>query len=297
MRLHLSLLALASIAVLPCSALAQEERPPRPAPDGAPAEASPRAYPPRPETPHREYGPYPRSGPRPAPGRPYRVPPPAARPRYWWGWGWGWYPIYPVRPVSPPPPGESSTPATERDRLSTRFALYGAGRTDGYMAGLSFAIESRFVGVDADVSALARESVTGPLHRDGSDPATWSTAHLTWSLLNERSIRIRLETGGSILALPDSPAVAGQPWRGKTLLGPDVGVSGQLGLLGPLGVEGWARLTPFPTRVADTYLGLAVHSGPLGLDAGWRWVDIAGNEQDAPRMMFRGPQVGLALAF
>lgn len=300
MRLHLSLVALASIAVLPCTGLAQEERPPRPdASDGAPAESSPTAHPPRPGTPRREYGPYPRSGPRPVPGRPYRVPPSAARPGYWWGWGWGWgwYPVYPVRPVPPPPPSEGSAPSGERDRISTRFALYGAGRTAGYMAGLSFGIESRYVGVDADVAALAQESVTGSLQGDGSDPATWSTAHVTWSLVNERSIRIRLETGASILALPDSPAVSGQEWRGKSLLGPDVGVSGQLGLVGPVGIEGWARLTPFPTRVADTYLGLAVHGGPLGLNAGWRWVDVAGNGESAPRMMFRGPQVGLALAF
>lgn len=108
---------------------------------------------------------------------------------------------------------------------------------------------------------------------------------------------MRLETGVSILALPDSPAAADEEWRGKTLLGPDVGISGQLGLVGPIGIEGYARLTPFPQRVADTFIGLAVHGGPLGVNAGWRWVDVAGNGRDAPRLMFRGPQVGIGLAF
>ncbi len=314
MRLHSCLAALASIAVmLPRAAPAQEQPPPRPevavppppaqlppVPEARPASPPPAearpAYPP-PDA-RREYSPYPHTSPRPVPVHPpYYYPPP--RPRYWWGygWGWGWYPVYrPVAPPPPPPPGYAPAPR-EQERIYTRFSLYAAGRSDGYMGGLSFGLEGRYAGLDADVAALAREPVTGPLHADGSDPLVWSTAHLTWSLVNERSVRLRLETGASFLALPDSPATRDREWRGQTLVGPDLGVSGQLGLAGPVGIEGHARLTPFPTRVADTFIGLAVHGGPLGLSAGWRWVDIAGDERTAPRTMFRGPQVGLVLAF
>lgn len=303
MRL-IALVTLASLAAsLPCAASAQEERPaPPPRPEVAPPpppRPGPDARPVYPPDGHREYGPYPRHG-RPVPARPYYGPGPG--PRYWWGWGWGWgwYPLYPYRPApQTPPPGEAYAPppSQEQERIYTRLSAYGAGRSDGYMGGLSFSLEGRFVGFDVDVAALAREQVTGPLHSDGSDPATWATAHLTWSLVNERSVRLRLETGASILALPNSPAVFDRPWRGKTLLGPDLGVSGQIGLVGPVGIEGYARLTPFPRRVADAFAGLAVHGGPLGVSAGWRWVDIAGDEKDAPKMMFRGPQVGLVLAF
>jgi hypothetical protein len=303
MRLSLSLLALASLAVtLPRAVQAQEAAPPRPeasAPRPPPPEVRP-ARPPAPDA-RRELSPYPRSGPRPVPARPFAGPRHDPRPRYWWGWGWGygWYPLYPYRPGPQPPPDGYARPQPprEQDRIFTRFSVYGAGRTDGYMGGLTFGLESRFVGFDLDVAALAREQVTGRLHADGSDPATWATAHLTWALISDPSFRLRLETGGSVLALPDSPATFDRPWRGKTLLGPDLGISGQLGLAGPVGIEGYARLTPFATRVADTFIGLTVHGGPLGVNAGWRWVDIAGDDRNAPKLMFRGPQVGLVLAF
>ncbi len=308
MRLNRALIALASlVSTLPLAALAQEAaRPPPPRPEAAapPAPAprpAPEARPVYPPDARRELSPDPRY--RPAPGRPYVGRPyvgPYYRPHRWWGWGWGWYPVYPYYPAPPPSEGYAPAPEPERreqDRIYTRLSLYGAGRSDGYMGGLTVGLEGRLLGFDVDVAALAREQVTGPLHSDTSDPATWTTAHLTWTLVNERSVRLRLETGASILALPDSPAVANQEWRGKTLVGPDVGISGHLGLVGPLGIEGYARLTPVPTRVADTFVGLAVHGGPLGVSAGWRWVDVAGNGRDAPKLMFRGPQVGIGLAF
>ena len=309
MRLSTCLFAVASLATaLPAATLAQDGRPPRVEVPPPPSDVPP--PPPRAEPP-----PLPRAEPRPPPREyrsPYpRVPGPVPRhaPRHfhtrprWWGWGWGWYPLYPVYPVPPPPaypPGHAApTQATprEQDRIYTRFSVYGAGRHDGYVAGLTFRLDSRFVGLDADVSALARESITGPLRDDESDPATLASAHVTWTLFSDRSFRLRAETGFSLLALPDSEVVIDQPWRGKTLVGPDVGISGQIGMVGPVGIEGYARITPFPERIVDTFVGLNVHGGPVGVSAGWRWVDIAGDGVDAPETFFRGPQVGLVLAF
>jgi hypothetical protein len=302
MRPTASLFALAFLsAALPCAARAQEERPPRverapaPAPDARAPEPRPQAEPSR-----GAPGPYPRTAPAPYYGpraypRPYYY-----RPHFWWGWGWGWgwYPFYGY-PVSPlPATGEyAPRPGDEANRIFTRFSLYGAGRSDGYVAGVDFGIDGRYTGFDLDVNAIARESVTGPLHETGSDAATWGTAHFTWSFLSERSVRLRAETGVSMLSLPDSQFAAAQEWRGKTVFGPDVGVSGQVGLIGPLGIEGHARLTPFPVRVADTLIAATVHGGPVGLSAGWRWIDVAGDGKDAPKLVFRGPQVGLSFAF
>ncbi len=301
MRLTASALALGLLAAaLPCAAHAQEERAPRavpappPPPDArAPAPAA------RPSVPAPGYYPRPVPAPR-YPSRPY---PYYYRPHSWWGWGWGWgwYPLYgyAYRPYQPLPPGAYPPPqqVDERDRIYTRFSLYGAGRNDGYVGGIDFGLDGRYTGFDLDVSAVAREAVTGPLHETGSDPVTWGTAHFTWSFLSQRSVRLRIETGASLLSLPDSQFVAAQQWRGKTIIGPDLGVSGQLGLVGPLGIEGHARLTPFPVRVADTLIAATVHGGPVGLSAGWRWIDVAGDEKDAPKLSFRGPQVGLSLAF
>lgn len=304
MRLTTSLFALAFLAAaLPRGARAQVERPPRV--DRAPPPASDAGAPPyvrAPAEPRREApGPYPRTAPAPRYGpRPYPGPYYSYRPHFWWGWGWGWgwYPLYGYRAYPPPPPGEyAPLQRQEADRIYTRFSLYGAGQSDGYVAGVDFGLDGRYMGFDLDVNAIARERVTGPLHETGSDPATWGTAHLTWSFLSERSVRLRAETGVSMLDLPSSDFVVNQPWRGKTLVGPDVGVSGQLGLVGPLGIEGHARLTPFPVRVADTLIAATIHGGPLGLSAGWRWIDVAGNDKDAPKLRFRGPQAGLSLAF
>ncbi len=33
------------------------------------------------------------------------------------------------------------------------------------------------------------------------------------------------------------------------------------------------------------------------MSAGWRWIDVDGDDDDAPRVWFRGPQVGLTLGF
>lgn len=313
MRLTACLFAIGSLlAALPPDARAQEERPPRAAPVPPPA-AGPRPAQPTPGTPPPAVvprtvpGPYPRTVPAPYPryGRPYYAPyaPYYYRPSFWWGWGWGWgwYPLYGY-PGYAPAPGYAPV-IDERYRVYTRFSMYGgwasqsSGRDDGYVGGVEFGLDSRFVGFDLDVTAVARESVTGPLYHSGSDPATWATGHITWSILSQRYFRLRIETGGSMLSLPNSTAVSLQEWRGKTLYGPDVGVSGQLGIVGPLGIEGHARLTPIPTRVADTLIAATVHGGPLGLSAGWRWIDVAGNGRDAPKLTFRGPQVALSLAF
>jgi len=233
----------------------------------------------------------------PAPGAPVPYPVYYPHSNFWWGWGWGWYPVY-AYPVPPPPPGVvQPAPHSDASRIFSRLSLYGAWREDGYVGGIDFGLESRTFGMNLDATALASEMVTGPLEASGSDPAAWGTAHLTWSILSDRAFRLRLEAGGSMLALPESPAVAVQPWRGSTIFGPDFGVSGQIGLVGPIGIEGHARLTPYPVRVADTYIGGMIHGGPVGLSAGWRWIDVAGDGVQAPALWFRGPQVGLSIVF
>ena len=315
MRLTTCLLAVIALSSSPALAHADpgdEPRAPRPVaedrdggPEAAPQRQAPGVEQPRPDAvPRRAYSPYPRVAPPPPPYR--RGPPPVyyGHPRVYgrwgWGWGWGYAPIF-APPPPPYAPGEGAPGygRPEADRIYTRVNVYGAGQTDGYAAGLSLALDSRFAGFDINIDALAREPVTGRLHDAGSDPAGWGSAHLTWSVLSTPNARLRVLTGASMLSLPSSQAVQGQPWAGKTLFGPDVGVSGQLGLLGPVGIEGYARLTPFPVVVADTYAGVAVHGGPLGVTAGWRWVDVQGSatNTDAPKLMFRGPQLGISLRF
>jgi len=260
---------------------------PAPPPPGATPSSPPPAQPPPSGYP-RSVPPPPRSGP----------PPLYYAYRYVAPWGWGYYPVYPPPPRAPaPPPPSAAAPPSEEDSASGRFLLYGAGSGSGYMAGTSLAVDTRWVGLDATIDALADDAVTGPTQHDAGSPAAWGTAHITWSIVSVPRFRIRVLTGGSMLLLPRSQFTTGQPWAGKTLWGPDVGFSGGVNLIGTVALEGYAHLTPFPTRVGDAYAGAALHFGPIGLTGGWRWVEVYGDGNDAPRMSFSGPQAGLAARF
>jgi hypothetical protein len=214
---------------------------------------------------------------------------------WWWGWslGWGYAPLYPRQPRGA---AYGEYPAPEPDRLVTQLALTGAAMPDAGVGGLSLAIDGREAGLHAGVDAIAMEGVTHTGSGSG-DAIGWGSVHATWSVLSDAAFRIRLELGGSMLAMPDGADTTAAPWAGKVAFGPDVGVSGQLGLLGPVGIEAHARVTPFPVPVLDTRLALAFRGGPLAVTAGWRGIEIAGDGTDAPELSFSGPELGLALAF
>jgi len=293
----------AAPATPPAAVSAPTASPPTaPAPTTAPPAAASSAPPPPAATPSSPPpaqpppGAYPRSIPPP----PRSGPPPLYYAyRYVDPWGWGYYPVYPPAPraPAPPPPPAAAAPPSETDSVNSWLALYGAGNGNGYMAGASLGVDTRWVGLDVSVDALADEKVTGPTQHDPGSPAAWGTAHITWSIVSIPRLRIRVLTGGSMLALPKSEFTAGQPWAGKTLWGPDVGVSGGINLIGAVAVEGYAHLTPFPTRVGDAYAGATLRFGPIGLMGGWRWVEVYGDGNDAPRMSFSGPEAGLAIRF
>ncbi len=210
----------------------------------------------------------------------------------WWGWGWGYgyYPLYPRPEPSQYAPGDP-------ERVVTTLAATAAGMRDGAAAGIALGIEGRRTGFDASIDAVSVDSVTGGGALSSSSAIGWGTMHVTWSLVSDDSARIRLELGGSMLSMPTGGAAAGTPWEGRVGFGPDVGVSGQLGLLGPIGVEGHARLTPLPVPVSDLRAAVAFRGGPLAVTAGWRAIDVKGDGTDAPSMRFSGPELGLALVF
>ena len=72
---------------------------------------------------------------------------------------------------------------------------------------------------------------------------------------------------------------------------------GQLGIIGPVAVEGYARMTPYPIRIGDGYAGLGLHVRTFGVSLGWRWLEIVGDDEHAPKASFNGFQGGLVVAF
>ncbi len=216
---------------------------------------------------------------------------------FWWGlgWGWGYYPAY--RPYVPyPPEVYVAPPDASPDRTTTLLSLQAAGHTAGGAGMLDIVIEGRHLGFQASIGAVGRNRIHGVATND-SVTLGWGTIHATWSFLSAPSYRLRLEVGASMLSMPDSGGLVGEPYAGTIAFGPNVGVSGHVGLIGPFGVEGHARLTPTPVPVADTRLAAAFRGGPLALTLGWRAIDVSGDRKDGPQLHFSGPELGLALRF
>jgi len=68
-------------------------------------------------------------------------------------------------------------------------------------------------------------------------------------------------------------------------------------LLGPLGIEGYARLMPIPVPVTDVLAALGFRLGPVALTGGWRELSVHKSDVNAARFAFSGPQAGLRLIF
>jgi hypothetical protein len=264
------------------AAMAPAPRPPRPAP---PADLAP-ARPPRPGT-----GQPPPPGPGGGPGG-WGPPPVYYAPPFWYGYGWGWgyYPLYPAvvpaqgLPSEPPAQGAAATV-----RASGAF-----GPRDTGLAGLAFAVEGQRAGFDLGFDAFSPSS--GGLFDGGrggtSQAYGFGSAHLTYPLFRGPAFGFLIEGGGSWLSVPSSS------FGGSTdAFGFDLGASAHLGLLGPLGIEGHARFTPFPVQVVDLRAAAALRGGPLSLTFGYRVIDIEADDRTGPAARFEGPELGLGLIF
>jgi len=251
--------------------------------------------------PSRERTPFARSGPRASYAQPALTLGVEPVP-FWLGrsWGWGYYPLWP-RPYSPggepgySGAGEPGYPSDGSDRLSARLEAYGAGTADQGAGTLALAFEGRGGGVSAGVT-----SFTVP----GVDPVTGASSYLTtgsvaatWSIVSEAAFRLRLELGASMLSVPVEGIWSGTSFANTVAFGPQVGVSGHVGLVGPFGFEGHARVTPFPVAVLDTRAAFVVRGGAVAVSAGWRIIDVKGDGLDAPQARFAGPELGLQLGF
>ncbi|MBI5545083.1 MAG: hypothetical protein HY901_14425, partial [Deltaproteobacteria bacterium] len=99
--------------------------------------------------------------------------------------------------------------------------------------------------------------------------------------------RLRLEAGVGVAFAPD-----------MTATGPQLGVSGELRIIGPLGVEGAARVVPWPHRTLDWHAALQLSVGPVDLRAGVRqlYLDDAGLVDGVRHTdSFLGPWLGFGI--
>ena len=124
------------------------------------------------------------------------------------------------------------------------------------------------------------------------DSYALGSAHVTFPILEGPSHRIRLLAGGSWLSVPATPVSTS-----TEAFGFDLGASANLGLIGPLGLEGHARITPFPVRIIDLRAAVALRAGPFSLLGGYRVIDLAADSRTGPSARFEGPELGLGVIF
>jgi hypothetical protein len=235
----------------------------------------------------------PRYAPRYAPVFPYRVAPRFAWDPWFYGfaplwWGYGYYPLYP-RPQYDYAPEDVH-------RVSTRLEVTGGGtlHRGGGNAGLALAVEGERLGFDLGIDGFypGRRDGFGGSVFDSSTTYGLVTAHLTAAIFTSDVARLRAEVGGSMLSFPDT-----SPDAGLATFGPDLGLSGQVGIAGPLGIEGYARVTPVPVPIIDAQAALALRFGSLAVTAGWRELAVRKSDRNVSTFAYAGPQFGLSLRF
>jgi hypothetical protein len=295
---------LALLLAAPVLAVAQDRNrpPPTPAPSASPASPA-RPEPPEPalaSPPSADRPPPPDAGrpPPPPPGyrpRPWGPPPPVAYPSpFWWGYGWG-YGYAPLYPIHGEPSGYALAPDPASHRFGTTLrATAASGSADGSAVGVTFAVDGRHGGFDLAYDAFvpSRGGVVPGSFGRSPDSYGFGSAHVSFPILESAAYRFRLQAGGSWLSVPTSASGSS-----VDVFGLDLGASAHLGLVGPLGLEGHARITPFPVQVVDLRAALALRAGPFSVLGGYRVIDVAGDSRTGPAARFEGPEVGFGLIF
>jgi len=200
---------------------------------------------------------------------------------------------YPPPPgVYPPPPGvpvdDDELPlAPERSVRRTIFSITGYGQhveSKGSAFGLGLGVEGEHWGVLAQWNGFYLDSLTG----QGTDNINVVHLHATYSVLSGPQGRLRLHLGGSGAFAPD-----------LNRIGPSIGVSAALGLIGPLGIEGQVSYTPTPFIEFDAFAGLSLSWELLALRGGYHWtyLDDRGLVDGIPHSeRYQGPWVGIGIA-
>jgi hypothetical protein len=215
---------------------------------------------------------------------------PGFRYRLRFGWGFGYYPFwygpawygqYAYYPGAYDAPGVAYEPPFVVT-VGAQAQLVAQGATFGAAA----AFEGARWGFNAQATGVFAQTA------DGSgliDTYKLFNGYLTYALLSDPRGRIRIE-GGVATAFAPNLAVAG----------PSIGVSGVVGLIGPLGIEGQFHLTPVPYQEVDWSTDATVALGPVGLRAGWRQIylnDEGYADGVVHQELFNGPFVGVGVSF
>jgi hypothetical protein len=193
---------------------------------------------------------------------------------YYSGWGvypWGYY-SYGYYPVWGAPPVTDAPDVVQGPRTRA-FSLFlgGAFQSQGFAPTGSLTYEGERWGFN-----LGGIGVVSP-------PVA---SHLTFSVVSNPHMRVRLELGGSAVGAPS-----------QSYFGADFGASAQVALMGPLGIQGALHYTPYPAKVLDAEAGVGLSFGGLGLRAGWRYLRLDDSSFGGGVDSFSGPAVSIGAVY
>jgi hypothetical protein len=198
--------------------------------------------------------------------------------------------------VAPEPPPVEDAPVAEappRREVRTsssephvQLGLDGAALHTAAGLGAFLRLDGERAGFDARVTGLVAPTDDGS---EGTDSITLASFHLTYALVAEKQVRLRIEGGLSTAHAPDLTALA-----------PSAGLSFEAGLVGNLNVELQGQGTLYPYRQVDGQAGLALNMDFLVLRGGWRTVYLNDNgmvDGVEHEDTFQGPYAGLGFSF
>ncbi|PTL77479.1 hypothetical protein [Vitiosangium sp. GDMCC 1.1324] len=216
--------------------------------------------------------------------------------RYYYDPSWAWPYMGPGRPyyygryydlmwrnrLMPRPNAQvESTPAQPIQVDLTADAGFVA---QGYAVGLGLQAEGEQLGFGVKLNMLNLATDDGSAGRDRISLLGLKPSVL---LVSRDNVRLRLSGGLDIAFAPD-----------VTFVGPGVGASSELRLVGPLQLEASGNWTILPFTQLTGDAGLAVKLGPVRLRGGYRaiYLDDRGYvDGNRNRELFAGPYAGLAL--
>jgi len=154
----------------------------------------------------------------------------------------------------------------------------------GMAVGFGLQAEGERFGLGARVTMLDLVADDGSAGRDNISLLSLKPSAL---LVSTPSLRWRVSGGMDVAFAPD-----------VIMVGPGVGTSAQLRVVGPLKAEASVNWTPLPFTQLTGDAGLAADWGPVGVRGGYRATYLSDQgrvDGYVNRELFTGPYVGLAL--
>ncbi|HLL55930.1 MAG TPA: hypothetical protein VK447_20370 [Myxococcaceae bacterium] len=201
--------------------------------------------------------------------------------------GYGYRPFFGyARPtVVAPGPQPVMDPEEEQPLLTTIGATAQGYSGGGGGLGVSMTAERNRLGLQVAYDGIFVPTDDGTA---GMDSIKLFDAHVTYALLQGDHGRLKVGAG---LDTAFAPSIV--------FMGPGLSASASIGLVGPVGLEGTLKITPYPFIKVDWNAGVALGLGPVGLRGGWRTIYLNDNgltDGYVYEDLFSGPFVSLGLA-